>query len=92
MVSISTPQQPVAATPLGLTISSVSVPGYVRVDTAVYYNHDLQTHNWLHAKQVNFAINLRNIFDQGYIESRFSTTQLFFGEPRTVLATVGLRF
>ncbi|BCA56575.1 Ferrichrome-iron receptor [Nitrospira sp. KM1] len=73
--------------------SQVSVPGYVRVDAALYYNHDLKAGNWLHAKQVNMAVNFRNIFDQGYIETTFnSTTQFFFGEPRTVLATVGLKF
>lgn len=71
----------------------LNIPGYVRIDAALYYNHDLPTGNWLHAKQINLALNLRNLFDQGYIESAFnSTTRLFFGEPRTVLATVGLKF
>jgi outer membrane receptor protein involved in Fe transport len=71
----------------------LNIPGFVRVDAALYYNHELQSGNWLHAKQVNFAVNFRNLFDQGYIESAFnSTTRLFFGEPRTVLATVGLQF
>lgn len=69
------------------------MPGYVRVDAALYYNHDLQPGNWLHAKQANVAFNFRNLFNQGYIESAFnSTTQLFYGESRTVLATVGMKF
>ncbi|MGC4097107.1 MAG: TonB-dependent siderophore receptor [Nitrospira sp.] len=71
----------------------LNIPGYVRVDAALYYNHDLEKGHWLHAKQVNLAVNLRNLLDQGYIESGFnSTTRLFYGEPRTVLATVGLKF
>ncbi|BCA56564.1 Ferrichrome-iron receptor [Nitrospira sp. KM1] len=71
----------------------LNVPGFVRVDAALYYNHDVHSGNWLHAKQVNLALNFRNLFDQGYIESAFnSTTRLFYGEPRTVLATVGLKF
>ncbi len=71
----------------------VNLPGFIRVDAALYYNHDLPQGNWLHAKQLNLAVNLRNLLDQGYIESGFnSTTRLFFGEPRTVLATVGLKF
>jgi len=71
----------------------LTVPGYVRVDAALYYNHNLEAGNWLRAKQVNVAVNFRNLFDQGYIESAFnSTTRLFYGEPRTVLATVGLKF
>ncbi len=71
----------------------VNIPGFVRIDAALYYNHELPQGNWLYAKQVNLALNLRNLLDQGYIESGFnSTTRLFYGEPRTVLATVGLRF
>ncbi|BCA56561.1 Ferrichrome-iron receptor [Nitrospira sp. KM1] len=71
----------------------LNIPGFVRVDAALYYNHNLPVENWLHAKQVNLAVNFRNLFDQGYIESAFnSTTRLFYGEPRTVLATLGLKF
>ncbi|SLM50108.1 Ferrichrome iron receptor [Nitrospira japonica] len=71
----------------------LTVPGYVRVDAALYYNHNMETGNWLRAKQVNVAVNFRNLFDQAYIESGFnSTTRLFYGEPRTVLATVGIKF
>jgi len=71
----------------------LNIPGYVRIDAAFYYNHNLESENWLRAKQVNVALNFRNLFDQGYIESAFnSTTRLFYGEPRTVMATVGIKF
>lgn len=69
------------------------VPGYVRLDTALYYNRDLAPDNWLRAKTLNIALNFRNLLDQRYIQStQNSTTLFFFGEPRTVLATVGLQF
>ncbi|WP_173050333.1 TonB-dependent receptor [Nitrospira sp. KM1] len=71
----------------------VEIPGYVRADAALYYNHDLQVGNWLGAKEVNIALNFRNLLDQRYVEAAGNTTTLFyFAEPRTVLATVGLRF
>ncbi|MEO5955215.1 MAG: TonB-dependent receptor [Nitrospiraceae bacterium] len=69
------------------------MPGYLRADGALYYNHDLQQGNWLGAKSVNMALNMRNILDQRYIATSYNgSSQFFFGEPRTVLATVGLRF
>src|SRR5262249_49751836 len=71
----------------------LNIPGYVRLDAALYYNHDLEKGNWLSAKRVTGAASLRYLLDQGYIESGFnSTTRLFFGEPRNVLATIGLKF
>lgn len=71
----------------------VEIPGYVRVDTALYYNHDLRDDNWLGAKQLNIGVNFRNVLDHRYIESAAdSTTRFYFAEPRIVLATVGLKF
>lgn len=49
----------------------VDMPGYVRIDAALYYNHynhDLRVGNWLGAKQLNVALNLRNLLDKGYVE------------------------
>ncbi|BCA56553.1 Ferrichrome-iron receptor [Nitrospira sp. KM1] len=71
----------------------VNIPGYVIANAAMYYNHDLQTGNWLGAKQINVSVNLQNLLDQRYVTNGFNTTTgFFFGDPRTVLATVGLRF
>ncbi|BCA56535.1 Ferrichrome-iron receptor [Nitrospira sp. KM1] len=73
--------------------NQVEVPGYVIANAALYYNHDMQAGNWLGAKQVNVAVNLHNLLDQRYVAQAFNTTTgFFFGDPRTVLATVGLRF
>ncbi|BCA56571.1 Ferrichrome-iron receptor [Nitrospira sp. KM1] len=71
----------------------VEMPGYAIVNASLYYDHDLQSGNWLGAKQVNIAVNFRNLFDQRYVAvAENSTTRFYFGDPRTVLATVGLRF
>lgn len=71
----------------------VEMPGYVRADAALYYNHDLKPGSWLGAKNVNVALNVRNLLDQRYVATSYNgSSQFFFGEPRTVLATVGLRF
>ncbi|BCA53921.1 Ferrichrome-iron receptor [Nitrospira sp. KM1] len=71
----------------------VNVPGYVIVNAALYYNRDLEPNNWLKAKQINVAVNFRNLLDQRYVGyADNSLTGYFYGDPRTVLATVGLRF
>ena len=71
----------------------VDMPGYIRADAALYYNRDLQMANWLGAKGVNVALNVRNLLDQRYVATSYNgSSQFFFGEPRTVLATVGMRF
>ena len=69
------------------------MPGYIRADAALYYNHGLQKGNWLGAKSMHLALNIRNLLDQRYVATSYNgSSQFFFGEPRTVLATVGLRF
>jgi iron complex outermembrane receptor protein len=71
----------------------IDIPGYVRADAAVYYNRDLHSGNWLGAKALQIAVNMRNLLDQRYIATSQTGSQFFFfGEPRTVLATVGMRF
>lgn len=69
------------------------MPGYIRADAALYYNHDLQKGNWLGARSMHIALNVRNLLDQRYVATSYNGSNFFFfGEPRTVLATVGLRF
>ena len=69
------------------------MPGYIRADAALYYNHDLQKGNWVGAKSAHISLNLRNLLDQRYVATSYNGSNTFFyGEPRTVLATVGLRF
>lgn len=69
------------------------MPGYIRADAALYYNHEIPKKNWLGAKSMHIALNVRNLLDQRYVATSYNgSNQFFFGEPRTVLATVGLRF
>ena len=69
------------------------MPGYIRADAALYYNHDLQKGNWVGAKSMHIALNVRNLLDQRYVATSYNGSSFFFfGEPRTVLATVGLKF
>ncbi|MCS6287695.1 MAG: TonB-dependent receptor [Nitrospira sp.] len=71
----------------------VEIPGYIRADGALYYNRELQKDNWVGAKSMHLALNVRNLLDQRYVATSYNGSPLFFfGEPRTVLATVGLRF
>ncbi|GJL56019.1 MAG: ferrichrome-iron receptor [Nitrospirales bacterium] len=71
----------------------IEIPGYVRVDGALYYNRELDRENWLGVKALNMAINMRNLLDQRYVSTSHNGSNFFFfGEPFTVLGTVGLQF
>lgn len=71
----------------------ISMPGYIRADAAVYYNRALEPGNWLRAKALNVALNIRNLLDKRYIATSHNGSRFFFfGEPFTVLGTVGIRF
>ena len=53
----------------------------------------MQKKNWLGARSVHLALNVRNLLDQRYVATSYNGSNFFFfGEPRTLLATVGLRF
>ncbi|HNP61848.1 MAG TPA: TonB-dependent siderophore receptor [Nitrospirales bacterium] len=70
-----------------------TMPGYVRADAALYYNRELPPGNWLGAKGVNAALNFRNLLDQRYVATSYNgSSSFFFGEPLTVLGTLGIRF
>lgn len=71
----------------------INMPAYARADAALYYNHALEQGNWLGAKGLNLALNVRNLLDQRYVTTgQAGSTFFFYGEPFTVLGTVGLRF
>ncbi len=71
----------------------IDMPAYVRADAALYYNRALEQGNWLGAKGLNLALNVRNLLDQRYVTTGQAGSSFFFyGEPFTVLGTVGLRF
>lgn len=61
----------------GAIDNSFSVPGYMRVDASVFY--DLNDH-------VRFSVAGKNLFDTDYIETPVGRTEIYAGEPLTVLA------
>jgi len=76
-----------------LIVDQPAMPGYVRADAALYYNRALEPGNWLGAKGMNVALNIRNLLDQRYVAtSQTGSPIFFFGEPFTMLGTVGVRF
>ncbi|WP_230841838.1 TonB-dependent receptor [Gloeobacter morelensis] len=62
--------------------NSFSVPGYTRVDAALYYRR-----GWLNA-----ALNFKNVLSAQYIEASFYRTGAFPGAPFTVQGTLEVRF
>jgi catecholate siderophore receptor len=66
------------------TISNaVKLPGYARVDAALYY----QLPNGLEAQ-----LNAENLFGADYFPSASNDNNIAPGAPRTIKATLGYRF
>ncbi|NJP11477.1 MAG: TonB-dependent siderophore receptor [Leptolyngbyaceae cyanobacterium RU_5_1] len=62
--------------------NSFDLPGYTRVDAALFYRRD----NW------RVGLNFKNLFNRDYFESAFSRESLFPGAPFTVVGTVSVSF
>lgn len=58
------------------------IPGYVRVDTAMYYS-------W---KTYSFAVNIQNVGDRRYIQSEQSAEYIIPGEQRKVTFSAETKF
>ena len=67
----------------GALDNSFSVAGYMRVDASVFY--DLDDH-------VRLSLAGKNLFDTRYIETPVSATEIYAGEPLTVLARLTARY
>jgi iron complex outermembrane receptor protein len=63
--------------------NSFEAPGYARVDARVSYK--------IH-ENLNASLNINNLFDKYYIEAPIGSTQLYPGEPLTVLGRLQLTF
>jgi len=59
------------------------IPGYTRVDAALYYK-------WIH--HTNFALNIQNVGDRRYISSEQSAEYMVPGEQRKITLSVETRF
>lgn len=59
-----------------------TLPGYVRADSAVYYNRD----NW------RLGLNIRNLFNTTYYETAQSRNIIYPGAPLTVIGSFSVQF
>ncbi len=63
--------------------NAVKLPGYARVDTALFYTV---------RRNIETQINLENLFGAHYFPSSNGDNNIAPGAPRTIKATVGYRF
>jgi catecholate siderophore receptor len=65
------------------TDNTVTLPGFTRVDAALYYRV---------SDQVSAQLNVENIFDKGYYASSHSNTNITPGSPRAVRLSLRLSY
>jgi catecholate siderophore receptor len=70
-----------AATPT--TSTAVNLPGYTRVDAAIYANIN---------KQTKLQLNIENLLDKTYYQSAHNNYNIMYGYPLTARATVTYTF
>ncbi len=63
--------------------NAVTLPGYARVDAALYYKL---------TKQVELQVNIENLFDAGYFPTAHNDNNISTGAPLNGRATVRFRF
>jgi iron complex outermembrane receptor protein len=62
--------------------NSFELPSYFRTDAAVFYKRD----------RLRLALNVRNLFDIEYYESAANRTNVYPGEPLTVVGSISWEF
>jgi catecholate siderophore receptor len=70
-----------AATPTAST--AVKLPGYVRLDAAIYANIN---------KQTKLQLNIENLLDKTYYQSAHNNNNIMYGYPLTARATLTYTF
>ena len=70
-----------ASTPT--TTTAVNLPGYTRLDAAIYANIN---------KQTKLQLNIENILDKTYYQSAHNNNNIMYGYPLTARATVTYTF
>jgi catecholate siderophore receptor len=70
-----------AATPT--TTAAVNLPGYTRLDAAIYANIN---------KQTKLQLNIENLLDKTYYQSAHNNNNIMYGYPLTARATVTYTF
>ena len=62
--------------------NELKIDGVVLADASIHYQLD----------NLNFALNVNNVFDTEYVASCFSETSCFYGERRQILGTLRLKW
>ncbi|QDD06771.1 TonB-dependent siderophore receptor [Candidatus Methylopumilus planktonicus] len=70
-----------AATPT--TLTAVKLPGYARLDAAIYANIN---------KQTKLQLNIENLLDKTYYQSAHNNNNIMYGYPLTARATLTYTF
>ena len=70
-----------AATPT--TSTAVKLPGYARLDAAIYANIN---------KQIKLQLNIENLLDKTYYQSAHNNNNIMYGYPLTARATLTYTF
>ncbi len=70
-----------AATPT--TSTAVKLPGYARLDAAIYANIN---------KQTKLQLNIENLLDKTYYQSAHNNNNIMYGYPLTARATLTYTF
>jgi len=70
-----------AATPTAST--AVKLPGYARLDAAIFANIN---------KQTKLQLNIENLFDKTYYQSAHNNNNIMYGYPLTARATLTYSF
>ncbi|MCR5876813.1 TonB-dependent receptor [Phenylobacterium sp. J426] len=65
------------------TDNTVTLPGFTRVDAALYYQV---------SDQVSAQLNVENVFDKGYYAAANSNTNITPGSPRAVRLSLRLSY
>ena len=65
------------------TTTAVNLPGYTRVDAAIYANIN---------KQTKLQLNIENLLDKTYYQSAHNNNNIMYGYPLTARATVTYTF
>ena len=63
--------------------NSVTLPGYTRVDAALYYSF---------SDRISLQLNVENVLDKDYFVNADSNTNISPGVPRTGMLTLSTTF
>jgi catecholate siderophore receptor len=63
--------------------NNVTLPGYTRIDSALFYRFD---------RAISFQLNVENLFDKAYYVNAHSNTNIMPGSPRAFRLAMNAQF